>query len=65
MVKNYKNHANKCHKSKIHGVVKHQLPNLLHHTIISLPFEYWETNIIRSIDPPSSTKYYFILVGIE
>ncbi|PKU63440.1 hypothetical protein MA16_Dca026010 [Dendrobium catenatum] len=63
MVKNYIDHAKRCHECQIHGDVIHQPPNPLHPTIASWPFECWGTNIIGLIDPPSSARHHFILAA--
>ncbi|XP_020693052.2 uncharacterized protein LOC110107202 [Dendrobium catenatum] len=53
------------HQCQVHGVVLHQPPNVLHPTIASWPFESWGTDIIGSIDPPSSRGHRFILAATD
>ncbi|PKU75443.1 hypothetical protein MA16_Dca019709 [Dendrobium catenatum] len=65
MIDDCMNTAKYCHQCKVHGVVLHQPPNVLHPTIASSPFESWGTDIIGPIDPPSSRGHRFILATTD
>src|SRR4051812_27080372 len=54
-------YAKKCHVCQIHGDFVHQLPEQLHPTDSTWPFEMWGMDIMGPISPPSAKGHRFIL----
>ncbi|XP_038879215.1 uncharacterized protein LOC120071177 [Benincasa hispida] len=58
-------YAKKCKACQYHANSIHQLPEPLHPTIASWPFEAWGLNLVGPITPKSSVGHSYILAATD
>ena len=61
MIADVVKYARRCKASQIHADFIHQPPELLHHTVVSWPFEHCGIDVVGPISPQLAKGYLFIL----